>query len=361
LREHRDPVPARLKAGKLPAPLLAKLLSRIERKDPRVLTGPGIGEDAALISFGASTLIAKTDPVTFATDLAGWYAVQVNANDIAACGGVPKWFLATVLLPEGTSPELAEGIFEQIRDAAGKLGVELVGGHTEVTIGLPRPIVVGLMLGEAPASRTLSTSGARVGDVLVLTKGIAIEGTALLAREAADRLARAGVSSGRIKAAKELLFEPGISVVADARAALAAGGVNAMHDPTEGGLATALAEVAAAAKCGLEVDADAVPVLPETVAFCDALGADPWGLIASGALLISVTPGAEQGVLSSLKSAGISGVVIGRLTPPENGLVLVKAGKRGLLPRFERDEIARLLERGDAVTIRSHDASGASR
>lgn len=333
-------------AGKLPAALLARLLSRIERRDQRVLTGPGIGEDAALISFGATTLIAKTDPVTFASDLIGWYAVQVNANDIAACGGIPKWFLATVLLPEGASPGLAEGIFEQIRGAARKLGVELVGGHTEVTIGLPRPIVVGLMLGEAPASRTLSTSGARVGDVLVLTKGIAIEGTALLAREADDRLARAGIRRGRIKAAREFLFDPGISVVADARAALGAGGVNAMHDPTEGGLATALAEMATAAKCGLEVDAEAVHVLPETAAFCDALEADPWGLIASGALLISVTPGAERGVLASLKSADISGVVIGRLTPPESGLVLIKEGKRGPLPGFERDEMARLLDQG---------------
>ncbi|MSQ08408.1 MAG: hydrogenase expression protein [Dehalococcoidia bacterium] len=346
MQEHGYSVPGRLKAGKLPAPLLARLLSRIQRRDPRVLTGPGIGEDAALISFGASTLIAKTDPVTFATDLAGWYAVQVNANDIAVCGGVPKWFLATVLLPEGASPELAEGIFEQIKNAAGNLGVELVGGHTEVTIGLPRPIVVGFMLGEAPASRAISTSEASVGDVLVLTKGIAIEGTALLAREAADRLAKAGVGADRIEAAREFLFEPGISVVADARAALAAGGVNAMHDPTEGGLATALAEVAAAAKCGLEVDADAVPVFPETLAFCAALGADPWGLISSGALLISVTPGDESGVLASLESVGISGAVIGRLTPLAEGLVLVKGGKRGVLPRFERDEMARLLEQG---------------
>jgi hydrogenase maturation factor len=333
-----------LKAGKLPAPLLAKLLARIERRDPRVLLGAGVGEDAALISFGSSTLIAKTDPVTFAADLIGWYAVQVNANDIASCGGEPRWFLATVLLPEGSPPALAETIFEQVREAAAGLGIELVGGHTEVTIGLPRPIVVGLMLGEAPADGTFSTSCARPGDVLLLTKGIAIEGTSLLAREAADRLRKAGVRAGRIEAAKRFLFEPGISVVADARAARAAGGVTAMHDPTEGGLATALLEICAASRCGVEVDAAAVPVLPETRVFCEALGADPWGLIASGALLIAASPGAERGIVSSLSAEGISASVIGRLTPPDKGHTLVRNGRRSPLPRFERDEVARLLE-----------------
>ncbi len=334
-----------LKAGKLPHDLLDSLLRRIEHRDPRVLLGAGIGRDAALISFGGSTLIAKTDPVTFASDSIGWYAVHVNANDIACMGGEPKWFLATVLLPEGSPPALAETIFEQFWRASTELGVELVGGHTEVTVGQPRPVVVGVMLGEAPAGKTISPEQARPGDVLILTKAIAIEGTSLLAREAAHKLAAAGVSATAIERAAKLLFEPGISVVPDARLACSApGGVTAMHDPTEGGLATALAEMAAASGCGLEVDARAVPMLPETREFCAALGADPWGLIASGALLIAATRGSVDGVIGRVRSGGIPATVIGRLTASGSGLVVRDGIRTRPLPRFDRDEIARLLE-----------------
>lgn len=335
---------SQLGPGKLPAPLLADLLRRIEHRDPRVLLGPGVGQDAALISFGATTLIAKTDPVTFATDLIGWYAVQVNANDIAVCGGVPRWFLATVLLPDGSTPETAGSIFEQLRAAALELGTELVGGHTEVTTGVSRPIVVGLMLGEAPASGTLSPGAARPGDSVLLTKGIAIEGTALLAREAPARLRAAAVTDDVIERAGQFLFEPGISVVKDARLALSGGGVTAMHDPTEGGLATALAELAESSGCGIEVQAGATRVFPETRVLCDALGADPWGLIASGALLIAASPGAESGIISRLGGEGIPAAVIGRLVDPGEGLSVVERGARRALPVFERDEFARLLQ-----------------
>ncbi len=335
-----------LKAGKLPAPLLAKLLARTEHKDHRVLTGPGVGRDAALISFGATTLIAKTDPVTFVTDLIGWYAVQVNANDIAVSGGDPKWLLATVLLPVGSTPKLAETIFEQVSKAAGNLDVELVGGHTEVTIGVPRPIVVGMMLGEAHADATLTAGGARPGDVLILTKGIAIEGTAILAREAAQRLRAAGVARTVINRAAKYLFDPGISVVREAKAARSVGGVTAMHDPTEGGLATALAELATASGYGVEVDVGAVLVLPETRAVCEALRADPWGLIASGALLIAAGPEWAEAVVGAVRAIGVHAAVIGRVTPKNRGLVLRRGGRRAPLPRFERDEVARLLEHG---------------
>ena len=324
--------------------MLARLLAKLTVTDPRVLLGPSIGEDAALIDFGPTTLIAKTDPVTFATDLIGWYAVQVNANDIAACGGDPRWFMATVLLPEGTAPERAEAIFDQMREAADTLNVALIGGHTEITIGLPRPIVCGTMLGEAPRGATLGTGGARPGDVLLLTRGIAIEGTSLLARERAGLLENAGVSPQTLHAAEELLFNPGISVVPDARAAREAGGVTAMHDPTEGGLATALAELALASGVGVEVEREAVPLLPETAAVCEALGADPWGLLASGALLIAADPAAAADILDSLRDAGVTATRIGRATGPETGLRLLTAGTAERMPHFERDEVARILE-----------------
>ena len=334
---------AQLRPGKLPNSLLKQMLADLRAEDPRVLIGPGVGEDAAHISFGGSTLIAKVDPVTFATDMIGWYAVNVNANDVAASGGTPRWFLATVLLPEGADSSGAASILDQMREAADELGVELIGGHTEVTIGLPRPIVCGAMLGEAPASKAISTAGAMAGDSVILTRGIAIEGTSILAREMPERLLEGGVGQDVIDRSANYLFDPGISVVSAARTAMDSGGVTAMHDPTEGGLGTALWEVAEACGRGLEVDASAVQVLPETKAVCRVLGIDPWGLIASGSLLIMVRPKAESNLVERLGMAGLCPAVIGSVSDGE-GVTVRKGSNRGPLRTFERDEIARVFE-----------------
>ena len=333
-----------MRPGKLPNSLLKQMLKGLPRGDPRVLVGPGVGEDAAHISFGGVTLIAKADPVTFATDLIGWYAVNVNANDVAASGGTPRWFLATVLLPEGQDSAGAAAIFDQVREAADELGVEVIGGHTEVTIGLPRPIVCGAMLGEAPASKAIATSGARVGDSVILTRGIAIEGTSILAREMPERLMAGGVGQDVIDRSAGYLFDPGISVVAAARVAVESGGVTAMHDPTEGGLATALWEVAEACGHGLEVDASAVTLLPETEVVCGVLDIDPWGLIASGSLLITVTPEAESNLLKRLAAARCAPAVIGRVNGSRQGVILRDGSGISPLRTFERDEIARVFE-----------------
>ena len=332
-----------LRPGKLPNSLLKQMLADLRPGDPRVLIGPGVGEDAAHISFGGVTLIAKTDPVTFATDLIGWYAVNVNANDVAASGGTPRWFLATVLLPEGQDSAGAAAIFGQMREAASELGVELIGGHTEVTIGLPRPIVCGAMLGEASASKAISTSMAKVGDSVVLTRGIAVEGTSILAREMPERLKAGGIGQEVIDRSADYLFEPGISVVAAARVAMESGGVTAMHDPTEGGLATALWEVAEACGHGLEVDASAVTVLPETQAVCRVLDIDPWGLIASGSLLVMVRPEAESNLLKHLTASGFDPAVIGHISAGE-GVALRDGSEIAPLRTFARDEIARVFE-----------------
>ncbi len=334
---------ALLPAGKLPPQLLAELLSELPEPGKRILTGPGVGEDAAVISFGATSLIAKADPVTFATDLIGWYAVHVNANDIASTGAVPKWFMPTVLLPEDTDVATVESIFTQLREAADSIGVELIGGHTEITVDMPRPLISGAMLGEAPASGTISTAGARPGDHIILTKGIAVEGGSLLAREFREQALAEGVAEGLIEKAANYLHEPGISVLEDAQTALANGTVTAMHDPTEGGLASALSELSTASGNGLTVDRDAVSVLPECEKLCTALEVDPWGLISSGALLITCTPDTSPSILAALTSNGISASKIGEMTGPgEETLHRNSNGQTEPMPVFARDEIARL-------------------
>jgi len=331
-----------LRPGKLPPQLLTRLLANL-RFDDRVVVRPAVGVDAAVIDFRPSNLVAKTDPITFASDLIGWYAVQVNSNDIAASGGTPRWFLATVLLPEGCEEALPEKIFEQIRAAASEIGVSLVGGHTEITPAVDRPIVCGTMLGEVAPGAHLSSAGARPGDRLILTKGIAIEGTAVLAREQPDRLKAAGLSRGKIERAAGYLFDPGIGVLADARAALAAGEVHALHDPTEGGLATALFELGSASGCGVRVDVSAIEVLPECEEISRALGIDPWGLLASGALLIAAPPTSAAVVVSALRAARIPASDIGELTGRPDQFERTLAGTSNPLPRFERDELTRVL------------------
>ena len=332
-----------LRAGKLPLDLLEQLLRKVAIRDPRVVLGPRAGEDAALIDFGDRYLVAKTDPVTFAADLIGWYVVQVNANDLAVTGATPRWLMVSLLLPEGTTTRQVRSIFDQMLEACAALDIALVGGHTEVTYDLPRPIAVGAMLGEVAKEKAVLTSGARSGDAIVLTKGIAIEGTAILAREAGDRLREAGVPRDLVERARDLLFSPGIGVVRDAAIACDAVAVHSMHDPTEGGLATALLEVAKAADVGISVDADIVPVLPECRTFCQALKLEPLGLIASGALLATVDPQDASALIKALGHEGISAYEIGRITPPVEGLKLrTKAGVRDL-PLFARDEVARFL------------------
>ena len=334
-----------MQAGKLPLEFLSELLGRIEITDPRVVLGPRPGEDAALIDFGDRYLVTKTDPITFATDLIGWYLVQVNANDLAVMGATPRWLMVTLLLPEGTERETVANIFDQLREACEGIGITLVGGHTEVTYDLSRPIAVGAMLGEVDREKVVLTSGARPGDAIVLTKGIAIEGTAILAREAAGQLLEAGVDARVIQRAKELLFSPGISVLEEARIACDTVEVHSMHDPTEGGLATGLLELATGAGVGVEVDYDSVPVLPECRALCAALGLDPLGLIGSGSLLVTVAPGDVPVLLEALANQNIVGHQIGRITPASEGLRLRAGGSVGELPAFERDELARFFGR----------------
>jgi len=338
-----------VKTGKLPQEQLRRLLERIAITDPQVLQGPAIGEDAALIRWNDRVLVAKTDPVTFATDRIGWYAVHVNANDVAACGARPRWFMATVLLPSSYTSQQVADLFQQITDACAALEVSLVGGHTEVTYGLERPMVVGCMLGEVELGREVHTGGARPGDALLLTKGIAIEGTALLAREAPGRLEEAGVAPEMLQRARGLLDSPGISVVKDAlTSAKAQAEVHAMHDPTEGGLATALWELATAAQVGLQVDIRCIPVLEETAAVCRALKLDPLGLLASGALLIAVNPLSTPVVVQDLFQAGVPSAVIGNCLPASEGVKLITPSGAVPLPRFERDEVARWLEQSSA-------------
>jgi hydrogenase maturation factor len=331
-----------LPLGKLPIELLENLLLRAPVRDPRVLFGPGIGMDCAVIDTGGpNLLVMKSDPITFATDEIGWYAVQVNANDIATTGAAPRWLLATLLLPEGkTTPALVERIGQQVIGACADIGVTLVGGHTEITHGLDRPILVGTLVGEVAREKLVTPRGARPGDRVLLTKGIPIEATAILAREFPDLLV-GHLSPAEIEQATAFLKTPGISVLHDAQTALGAGRVTAMHDPTEGGLASALWELAVACQYTLHIDLAAIPMSPLAARVCRAVGIDPMAAIASGALLFTAVALDAPRIRQALGEAGILCAEIGRV---EAGPAQVWQADGQTLPRPTRDEIARLFE-----------------
>ena len=330
--------------GKLPLDALDRLLSaHATPSDPRVLIGARVGCDAAVIDFGDMCLVAKTDPITFATDEIGYYAVHVNANDIAAMGAIPRWFLATLLLPEKKTDEaLVASIFASLREAAQAIGVSLCGGHTEITGGLDRPIVVGQMLGEALKSDLVHPGRLAPGDCILLTKGLGIEATAILAREKAAALSAAGISDEAIARAALYLRDPGISILKEARIACTTARVKAMHDPTEGGVATALREMAHAARVGLSVDGDALFASDDTRQICAALGLDAFGVISSGALLIGVGEADAERVCQAIQEAGISCAAIARAEPAVFGMKLRRGNIWTDLPIFDRDEIGKV-------------------
>lgn len=333
-----------LPAGKLPGEMLQRLISTYRTPtDESVVVQASYGFDAAAIAVGGETVIVKSDPITFASTDAARYLVSVNANDIACMGGIPTWMTVVGLLPEhATTPEMVEGLFADLRDACIGEGIMLVGGHTEITIGLDRPILVGTLLGKVGDHGLLQPGEASAGDELYVTKTVGIEGTALLAVELEDRL-RPLVGDEVVGSGKKLLAEPGISVTRDARLALATGVVTALHDPTEGGIATAIHEIAEASGLGARVDQSALPVPPETVAISKALDLNPLGLLSSGALLIAARPGSETSLREAFSESGIPIAQIGVLTDAAEGCTINRQGADSPLPRYDSDELARAL------------------
>ncbi len=276
--------------GKLDPEFLEELFSSLSH-DKRVIVGPGIGKDAAVIDFGKNCLVVKTDPITFTSCNLGWYSVNINANDIACLGAVPRWFLATLLLPQkGISKALVKKIFKEVNSACQALGIFLVGGHTEVTLRVDQPIMAGEMIGEVSREKLIDGSRVKVGNAVLLTKGIAIEGTNVIYQEKSGEL-KEQFSDKILSRMKNLIYSPGISVLKEALLATKTGKVHLMHDPTEGGLKTGLWEMAYASGIGMKIEKKKIPILEETEAVCRLYGLDPLGLLASGALLLIIDRG----------------------------------------------------------------------
>lgn len=335
--------------GKLKHEFLHKMLSDFvsttHLKEDRVVVGSSIGEDAAVIDMGDKYLVAKTDPITFVTDEIGYYAVNVNVNDVVCMGATPKWFQSTILLPaKQTDEDLIETIFRNIHDTCKSLGITVIGGHTEITAALDRPIVIGSLLGEVDKEKLVLSSGAKEDDLIILTKGIFIEGTSIIAREKEDFLKEKGYDNQFIEKCKNYLYDPGISIFKEAVVSNDNFTVTSMHDLTEGGLFNGLAEIAIASDLGLLIKKEQINILPEPLELSKIFSIDPYSTISSGSLLISINPEFAKDLINLLAKNGVASETIGRFTKDKRKyLILDQNNREQAMIYTEVDEITKIV------------------
>ncbi|HHV19000.1 MAG TPA: AIR synthase [Thermoanaerobacterales bacterium] len=327
-----------LKAGKVPPQILkSSVYPFIGKLRKEVLVHSGLGEDCSIIDFGDSVAVLSTDPITGADIHSGHLSVYVSCNDIAACGAKPIGILVTLLLPVGSDETLLRKIMEGIHKAANTVGIEVLGGHSEITSAVTKPIISAAAIGIVQKDKFVTSSGAKLGDDIIVTKSLGLEGSAILASDFEEFLI-GKVSRETIKKAQGFIEK--ISVI-DEGIIAAKIGVSAMHDITEGGLLGACFEVAEASHVGMEIYEDSLPILPETQNICTAFDIDPLGLISSGSMLICTPKGNE--VTAALKNYNISSTIIGKVTL--QGIYMVTPdGKHPIVP-FERDELVRAIEK----------------
>jgi len=306
-----------------------------------VVIGPVWGVDAAVIRIGNKYMIINSDPITAASKYIGWLSVNIITNDVIVMGGIPQWVTMTFLFRRDISESEIDNITQQVDKAARQIGVAIVGGHTEITSYLPNNIIVGTAMGMA--DRYYSSSGAREGDYIIMTKGAAIEGTAVLSMEFEDKLIKAGVSNKIIRHAKSLIKDT--SVIKEASLIIKKYGnwVDAMHDPTEGGILSALHEIADSSNVGMEIDISRIYIKEETKIVTSCLGVDPLSLLGSGSLLVVVKPDVANKILTDLHHAGIWADIIGIVKDRKYGKIALLENKRMPLPYPERDEIWRII------------------
>ncbi len=324
--------------GKVPAKILEKIVFRhlgTNRKE--LVVGPSLGVDCAVIDVANASIIVSTDPITGALERIGWLAVNVNANDVATFGVHPQFLSSCILLPENAEEKTVEIICKQMDEAAKKLGIAIIGGHCEVTPGLTHPIVVGCTFGITRKGCYVTPKGAEPGNKLIITKTVGIEGTAILANDR-ESLLRGNLDHQLLEKAKNFFSK--ISVVEEATLAFETGGVTAMHDPTEGGIAGGIHELADASNVGFKIFEDRIPIAKETREICRIFQIDPLQLISSGTLLIAVKEDCVSKILDRLEERGINASLAGEiLNNPRERVLIRKEGLETNLGRPVSDHL----------------------
>lgn len=325
----------KLEIGKVPVEVLNRIvldpINNNINKRADVVVRPSTGEDCSAVDPGGEICVLSTDPITAAGSNAGYLVVHINCNDAASAGAEPVGMLLTALLPEGSTENDLKEIIDGAYRAAGELGIEILGGHTEITEAVNKPVISGTVIAKTKGRNFISSGGAKAGQDIVMSKWAAVEGTSIIAADYEDKL-RGRISDEALTEAKELSSR--LSVVKEGLIA-AEYGATAMHDATEGGILGAVWEVAECSKTGVEVYADNIPVLECTRKICELSGINCLRLISSGTMIISVFEGDK--LVTRLKEEGINAAVIGRVT--DGGKYVTKNGVRTELCQQEKDEI----------------------
>lgn len=328
-----------MQAGKLRPEVLHHLVfSQLERRRPEVMVTAALGEDCAFLQLEGDLCVISTDPITGAAARAGWLAVHISCNDVAAGGADPVAVLLTILLPVGTPSSTVQTIVADAEEAAAEVNVEIVGGHTEFTAAVNQPVISTTVIGRTAAARPLTNSLIQPGDALVATKYVGLEGTSIVAWDFPQAIEAPG-GEALLSAAREL--SQLISVVPEARLAVSRG-VRSMHDATEGGVLGAIFEMAAGAELGFVVYEDQLVLHPATRLLAAEYGIDPLRLISSGTLLIA-TPD-PQPLVADLVGAGIPASVVGKFEPGPERYLLRSDGSREAVQPPEGDELWRLID-----------------
>lgn len=323
-----------MKIGKVPENVLKRsVFKQIHKRRPEVVLGAGVGEDCAAIKLAADeTLVLSTDPITGTAKDIGKLAIQVTVNDLASSGAEPIGVLLTVLLPESIREIKLRQMMEQVEEACAKVGVQVMGGHTEVTSVVNQPVITVCGVGKVKDGKIISTGGARPGMDILVTKWIGIEGTSIIAKEQEEQLLTR-FAAPFVERAKEL--DVYLSVISEAAVAVRSG-VSAMHDVTEGGIFGALWEMAEASGVGLEIDIKKIPIRQETVEICEFFGINPYQLISSGCMLMAAKDG--NLLVRELEKEGIPATIIGKATEG-NDRVLLNDDERRFLEPPKTDEL----------------------
>lgn len=328
-----------MKIGKVPENVLKRsIIKQIKTKREEILVGAGVGEDCAVISLADDEVfVMSTDPITGTSHDIGALSVHVTANDIASAGAEVIGVMLSVLLPENTEEAELKDMMKQVEETCSKLHIQTIGGHTEITKAVNQPIITVTGVGKVKRNQVVTTSGAKPGDDVVVTKWIGLEGTSIIAKEKEKELLSKFAPSF-IEEAKN--FADYLSVVPEAATAVKSG-VSAMHDVTEGGIFGALWEVAEASGVGLEIDLKAIPVKQETIEICEYFGLNPYALISSGSMLMTAPKGHD--LTRELQKAGIHAVVVGKVTAG-NDRVLLNEEERRFLEPPKSDELYKVYE-----------------
>jgi hydrogenase expression/formation protein HypE len=297
-----------MKIGKVPNDILKKIvIDKIKHSRSEIILRPKIGEDCTAVDFGDYACVLSSDPITGAVNEIGRLAVYVSCNDVAACGVEPIGLLVTILAPPDSSVEDLETIMTQLIDTADLLNVDIMGGHTEITASVTRFVVVTTAVGKVLKGKLITSSGAKEGDSIILSKTAGMEGTAIIAHDKEEELVKV---LGREFVENAKAFINNVSAVKEG---VIAGnfGANAMHDVTEGGVLGAIWEVAEASEKGVVLYKDKIPVAFETEEICKFYSINPLRLISSGCMIITSNNGKE--LIKELESNGVSASIIGEI------------------------------------------------